>query len=96
MKQIKTYKTGFDGNTDIGHFLKIKRYESYEDAKKAVEDAWNAYRPRFVNLDGRFIIHEYIRDDKDVMGYLHQIVVVYKGFANIINLSVRPSLIVIN
>ena len=96
MKKIQNYKTGFNGNHDIGHYLKERRYESYEEAKKVVEDAWAAYKPHFMELEGREIIHEYIRDDKSVMGYLHQIVVVYKGFANIINLTVSPSLIVIN
>lgn len=96
MKKIQTYKIDFDGNSDISRYQKKLVYESYEEAKKLVEYAWAAYKPHFMKLEGREIIYEYIRDDKDNRGYLHQIVVTYKGFANIINLAVRPSLIVIN
>lgn len=91
METIRAYKVIFDGIElpNCGFYNK-SYFGNYEEAKNAVEQAWKNRLDELAKC-GHEVIHEYTFED-NVLGYHHQIVLVYKGgSARIVNLRISKS-----
>ena len=93
MKEITYYNIQIDGYDRLRRYLYPARYESYQDAKEALEKAWGEFLLEFLDNGFRTIIHEH-RQETKTFGYLHQIVYAMSdGYAVIVKMAVTPCVI---
>lgn len=91
-KEIITYKTTCTEASDLRFYLKERRFNDLATAIEYVEGCWEKFKPEYLREKERKIIHEYIKTDKILNEYTHQIVTTWNdGYARILVIRVMKS-----